>query len=38
MTFIRKDADSLTVYVAVDRNGKVSEERFDYRRAQTLPR
>jgi hypothetical protein len=33
MTFIRNDDDTITVYVAVDRYGKVSEERFDYKRA-----
>jgi hypothetical protein len=38
MTFIRNRDDSITVYVAVDRNGTISEERFDYRRASATPR
>jgi hypothetical protein len=33
MTFIRQDENSVTAYVAIGRDGKVSEERFDYRRA-----
>jgi hypothetical protein len=37
MTFIRKDNDNITTYVAIDHNGKVSEERFDYRRAPVSP-
>ena len=38
MTFIRNPDDTITVYVAVDRNGKLSEEKFDYRRASAMPR
>lgn len=33
MTFIRNGTDGVTAYVAINRNGKVGEERFDYRRA-----
>ena len=36
MTFIRNSDDSITAYVAIDHDGKVSEERFDYRRARGL--
>jgi hypothetical protein len=32
MTFIRNGDDGITAYVAIDHDGKVTEERFDYRR------